>query len=283
MVAGLLDRIEDIVVFDDVPAPGAFADVYAGARGVVDAVVAHGNVVTHGEFHTGNLFFKQADVVNEVVADEAVRRVVFVEGAFVGVDVLERHEFFVAETWRAYPRRVAHKADGTGADVVEVGSRDGATPVVAVKEDAVAAKVVKVAIAQCAVFGALEDHGAAPEDSPVGAQQRFVVLHEGADGLCQFDVFDYDVFYRIAFAPLKRNQVFELRGLEDGCIYVFTRHRIVVKLLFFRVVVPLSRGVELFKDVFHHAVFVAESHGAVVLPAPPSRASLPSAVLLVIR
>ena len=61
MVACFLDRIENIVEFQDMTAPGSFADIDSCTWSIVNTVVADGNRLAHGKFHSGNLLFIQAD------------------------------------------------------------------------------------------------------------------------------------------------------------------------------------------------------------------------------
>ena len=61
VVAGLLDRVEDVAVLDDMAAPAAVADVDAGARHVVDGAMADGDGLAM-EICTGAVCFSTRPV-----------------------------------------------------------------------------------------------------------------------------------------------------------------------------------------------------------------------------
>ena len=48
MVTGFFYSVKHIVEFDDMPAPSSFADVDAGTRSIIDAIVADCDVSAHG-------------------------------------------------------------------------------------------------------------------------------------------------------------------------------------------------------------------------------------------
>ena len=48
MVTGFFYSVKHIVEFDDMPAPSSFADVDAGTRSIIDAIVADCDVSAYG-------------------------------------------------------------------------------------------------------------------------------------------------------------------------------------------------------------------------------------------
>ncbi|MBA7690778.1 hypothetical protein ES703_99310 [subsurface metagenome] len=76
MVTGLSHRVENVVVFDEVPAPGAVIDADARPRNVVNRVVADNNLRGHREEHTRCLLADDSDVTDQIVVYHAQGRVV---------------------------------------------------------------------------------------------------------------------------------------------------------------------------------------------------------------
>jgi hypothetical protein len=75
VVAGFLDRVEHVVVFDDVPAPGALGYVDAGSRHVVDGTMPHGNVLGHRNFHRSGLLLHAAGALDQRILQQAFGRI----------------------------------------------------------------------------------------------------------------------------------------------------------------------------------------------------------------
>ena len=81
MIMRLQHGIKDVTAFDQMAAPGAFADVDSCAGAVVDGGVADRNTPGHGNLHPGRLPLHPADPVNQAVLHDGVRRVVVGFGA----------------------------------------------------------------------------------------------------------------------------------------------------------------------------------------------------------
>ena len=267
VVVGLLHGQEHVVVFQDVPAPFAFADVDPGPGHVVDAVSADRDVGGHADLNAGGLLFNGPDVVDQVVVDLAVLGVLLGFGPPGEVHLVEVGG--VVDVVVFFPDRVdvAHEADSAATHVVDVASLDRAVFVVVIEEDGVAAQVAQLAVADDAVFGSFEVDHAAAVDRPVAAQQPVGGLHEGADGALERQSFEGDVPDREEDPALKNEQLFErgdfdLRGVEVGSLLGIEK-----QFGGFAVQVPLVDGVELFEDVLDKAVFAVDVGSPVVLGA----------------
>jgi hypothetical protein len=68
-------RIEDVIVDNLMPTPGAITDVYAGARHAVNTVMADRDAGSHGDLDACGLLLDLADMVDKVLFRDTVRRV----------------------------------------------------------------------------------------------------------------------------------------------------------------------------------------------------------------
>ena len=67
MISCLFYGVKDVIVFNNMSSPCAFANIYSGTWCVVNAVMANRNIATHGQFYSGYLFFKQTDIAYQIV------------------------------------------------------------------------------------------------------------------------------------------------------------------------------------------------------------------------
>ena len=153
MVAGFLDRVEDVAELDRVAAPAAVADVDARARHVVERAVADGDALRQLDLHRRGLFLDAAREINQAIVHEAVRRIVGSLGAG------RARSSFASDWERSFQSRGTRAASRSPTNAtplapalcdVTASHRDPA--VVVVHEDGVAAYLVDEAVLNRAVF-----------------------------------------------------------------------------------------------------------------------------------
>ena len=109
MISGFLHGVEYIIVFNDVSAPGSFAYIDSGTRSIVNTVVRNGDRLTHGQFNSGDLFFKQTDFVDQIIYNQAIGRIIVPFRTFLPIQLIERYKLTVFETGRTYTLRISYK------------------------------------------------------------------------------------------------------------------------------------------------------------------------------
>src|SRR5690606_9880696 len=68
-------RLENVVVFDDMAAPGTVADIDSSTRHLINCIMAHTDAGSQLDLYPCHLFFNRTDVADEVVFRDAIRRV----------------------------------------------------------------------------------------------------------------------------------------------------------------------------------------------------------------
>ena len=267
VVAGLLDRVEDVAELDDVAAPAAVADVDARARHVVDAAMADRDLLGHRDLDAGGLFFHAADAGDEAVVHAAL-------GGVVGglrprrlVHLVERHGPPDLVGRRAHRAGVAHEADAAGPRLGDPAPGYLHAAVVVIDKYRVAAGGVEEAVGHRAVPGALQENGAAAADRPVAAEERLPGVHEGAGGVREAQAPQRDEPHGALLAAAELEEAAEARRLDPclGQVQALRRHEEEDALR--AVEVPLAGRVELLEDVLDEADALVHAHLSIILPA----------------
>lgn len=193
MVAGLDDRIEYVVVFDQVPAPAPVIDGNAGSRDVVNCVVIYFNTIRHGYETSSRLLADSADRINQAPRHRTFLRKVTALRA--GRDILPAvgNAVIIADGITPGTRGIAHKGHGTLTESLETAVYDRAVTVVVVEEHTVTACLIEEAVSDRAVFGAGQHHGSGPYDGPVSAVESLPVclrLQGNPVGVTELDALD---------------------------------------------------------------------------------------------
>ncbi len=123
VVAGFLDRVEDVAELDHVAAPAAVADVDAGARHVVEGAVADGDALRQLDLHRRGLLLDAAREVDQAVVHEAVGRVVVGLRAGRAVERCERLGMVVPVARHSRGVAVADERHAVGRRPWRCGSR----------------------------------------------------------------------------------------------------------------------------------------------------------------
>ena len=194
---GFKHGVEAVVPFDNVPTPGAVADVDGRSRRVEHRVVAHRDPGRHGDIDAAALFFNPPAAGQQVVFHQAISGVFVGLGADFAVHRIERVRFgVVAKARRANRGKRTHKADIACPVVFEKVAAHHGVAVVPVHKHPVAAQLFEVAVFDGDVLGAADVHGATAVDRPVALQQRLAGVHEGAAGRAKAQTFEPDPLNR---------------------------------------------------------------------------------------
>ncbi|MOA22932.1 hypothetical protein D3C78_1435290 [compost metagenome] len=147
MIAGLSNRVVDIIKLNDVPAPSAVVYADSCSRQSEYFVMADDIVSTDRDEHAGRLLPVYADIVNFVVADRNFGRVSMLA-----------------------TKRERLRADQTNAafsDVMHPTAMYPVPPVVKVHEHGISPHRVETAICNLAMLRPFQKDGSSPVDSPV--------------------------------------------------------------------------------------------------------------------
>ena len=147
VVTGLPARVVDVVVLDEVPAPGSVADADACPRHVGDLVVTDRDPLGAADVDSGYLLAEHAAPADHIVGHRTLVR-----------------EVPLRPDRRGERSNEAHRAV---AELGEQGIADHGAPVAVVQEDSVSSHCVEEAVPDLAVPGALEQHRPAAVDRPV--------------------------------------------------------------------------------------------------------------------
>ena len=108
-------------------------------------------------------------------------------------------------------------------------SSHGDAAVVLVDEDGVAADLVDRGFLDRAVFRAVEEDGPAAIRGPVAAQERLLVVHEGAGGVAEGDSLERDEADGFLLRAAELDQMAEADDLDGGGIELHVGGRIEIE------------------------------------------------------
>ena len=126
VVAGFLDRIEDVAELDHVAAPAAVADVDAGPRHVVERAVANGDALRQARFPPAAVCFSTRPVqIDQAVFHQAVGGVVGGLRAGRAVEGRQLLGVVVPIARDAGRVAIADKRHAVGAGLGDMAAADG--------------------------------------------------------------------------------------------------------------------------------------------------------------
>src|SRR5680860_663565 len=189
VVARFQDRIEDIVVFDKMPAPSAVTNINPRPRHIINTVIADRYVQGHGDFHPSRLLFDTPDAMDQVIVGDTFARIGIGLGTCHGIHNLDRNKFIVLKGGRPYRIGISDKAYTTSTTIVNVVMAYRYLSTIIAYENSIPTEVGKFTIAYGNIFGTFQKNGPSPVNCPITAQQGLIFFHK-----CPLCVFKPDSF-----------------------------------------------------------------------------------------
>ena len=197
MITCFLHGIKNVIVFDNMSSPCAFADINSGTGSIVNTVMTYRYVAAHGKLHSGNLLFKQTDCTYQVIRDLAISRMIVILRPFRIIHFIQRNKFPIPKTRRTYSRHIPDEANGTGSDRSQIRTGHCRIAIIFIKKDTIPSYVMDITITQSTFFRSPENNGSSPIYCPVRAEQRLILFHKGPYRLCQLNSLNRYVLHRL--------------------------------------------------------------------------------------
>ncbi len=137
----------------------------------------------------------EAGAIDEAILYSAFFRIIVRLGAVGEIELVDGMPIVIAKQRTADRVRVTHKCDAVGAGLSQMTANGMKATVVVADEDAIAAKLIKHALLDVAIFSAGKEQRTPMVDAPVAAQERFARLHKRAQRMAEREVAKVNPLY----------------------------------------------------------------------------------------
>src|SRR6266851_1739517 len=177
------------------PAPAAVANVDARPWYIVGRDVSHRDAIRQIDVDGRSLLFYPAGAIDEAILYSGFFRIIVRLGAGREIELVDGMPIVIAKQRTADRVRVTHKCDAVGAGLSQMTANGMKATVVVADEDAIAAKLIKHALLDVAIFSAGKEQRTPMVDAPVAAQERFARLHKRAQRMAELEVAKVNPLY----------------------------------------------------------------------------------------